>query len=223
MRTNEDLAAEYRETKSAEILDELIERNRNLVSKIYASSYGNTVLSKEELTSITMTSICEAIRIHDNRRGGRFSSVLATEARTQINACVNSKKGIVRVPTKMVRRVNKIREKNASCGAEAGISDDQFSNALLAASAMGMLPMDAADDVRYECPHPGEIVDRAAIGVLLDSLCDRHRRVLEMRFGLDGHGERTLSDIAAEFGFSIEAARKNVEKALKLLRDSVCD
>jgi len=55
---------------------------------------------------------------------------------------------------------------------------------------------------------------------ILDSLSDRERKVLEMRFGLkDGQG-RTLEEVGQEFGVTRERIRQIEKKALNRLRHS---
>ncbi|MDM8532477.1 RNA polymerase sigma factor RpoD [Anaerolineales bacterium HSG25] len=56
---------------------------------------------------------------------------------------------------------------------------------------------------------------------ILDSLSDRERRVLEMRFGLnDGQG-RTLEEVGVEFGVTRERIRQIEAKALRKLRHPI--
>ncbi len=56
---------------------------------------------------------------------------------------------------------------------------------------------------------------------ILDSLSERERRVLEMRFGLsDGQG-RTLEEVGSEFGVTRERIRQIEAKALRKLRHPI--
>jgi RNA polymerase primary sigma factor len=56
---------------------------------------------------------------------------------------------------------------------------------------------------------------------ILDSLSDRERKVLEMRFGLkDGQG-RTLEEVGQEFGVTRERIRQIEAKALRKLRHPI--
>jgi RNA polymerase primary sigma factor len=52
---------------------------------------------------------------------------------------------------------------------------------------------------------------------LLDRLTDRERRVVRARFGLDGN-ERTLRELAVDFGVSAERVRQIEERALDKMR-----
>ena len=53
---------------------------------------------------------------------------------------------------------------------------------------------------------------------VLDSLTDRERRVLELRFGLDDGRCRTLEEVGKEFGVTRERIRQIEAKALRKLR-----
>ena len=56
---------------------------------------------------------------------------------------------------------------------------------------------------------------------ILDSLNERERKVLEMRFGLkDGQG-RTLEEVGLEFGVTRERIRQIEAKALRKLRHPI--
>ena len=56
---------------------------------------------------------------------------------------------------------------------------------------------------------------------ILDSLSERERKVLEMRFGLsDGQG-RTLEEVGVAFGVTRERIRQIEAKALRKLRHPI--
>jgi RNA polymerase sigma factor (sigma-70 family) len=76
------------------------------------------------------------------------------------------------------------------------------------------------EDVRGEAPEAGarEGDERATVRRLLRTLHPRQRLVVELRFGLDGTGERTLGEVAAVLKTSGERVRQIEEAALKRLR-----
>ncbi|MCC7104461.1 MAG: sigma-70 family RNA polymerase sigma factor, partial [Chloroflexi bacterium] len=59
---------------------------------------------------------------------------------------------------------------------------------------------------------------REQIRAVLGTLSGRERRVVELRFGLDGDRDRTLSEIGDELGVTRERIRQIEAKALRKLR-----
>jgi RNA polymerase primary sigma factor len=53
---------------------------------------------------------------------------------------------------------------------------------------------------------------------VLDSLTDREKRVLELRFGVEDGRSRTLEEVGKEFGVTRERIRQIEAKALRKLR-----
>ena len=60
--------------------------------------------------------------------------------------------------------------------------------------------------------------DNAMVNEVLDTLNDREREILELRFGLDGDEERTLEEIGDKFGLTRERIRQIQERALHKMR-----
>ena len=53
---------------------------------------------------------------------------------------------------------------------------------------------------------------------VLDSLTDREKRILELRFGIEDGRDRTLEEVGKEFGVTRERIRQIEAKALRKLR-----
>jgi RNA polymerase primary sigma factor len=79
---------------------------------------------------------------------------------------------------------------------------------------------DLIEDTKTESPD-GATSDRlrsVELGVALDKLNPRMRRVLSARFGLDGQAARTLEEVGAELGITRERVRQLESRALRELR-----
>ncbi len=79
---------------------------------------------------------------------------------------------------------------------------------------------DLIEDTKTESPD-GATSNRlrsVELGVALDKLNPRMRRVLSARFGLDGQTARTLEEVGAELGITRERVRQLESRALRELR-----
>jgi RNA polymerase primary sigma factor len=59
---------------------------------------------------------------------------------------------------------------------------------------------------------------RNEVGDLLDVLDDRERKIINSRFGLDGHKTKTLEEVGVKFGVTRERIRQLQNIALRKLR-----
>jgi RNA polymerase primary sigma factor len=106
-----------------------------------------------------------------------------------------------------VREVKKIAQEPVSLETPIGEEEDSFLGDFIededapspSAAASFMLLQDQLDDV-------------------LDSLTDREKRVLELRFGVEDGRSRTLEEVGKEFGVTRERIRQIEAKALRKLR-----
>jgi len=67
----------------------------------------------------------------------------------------------------------------------------------------------------------GRMFDVLGFTQVLDVLQDRERQVIEMRFGLDGEGSRTLEEVGKEFGVTRERIRQTEHKAFKKMKKAI--
>jgi RNA polymerase primary sigma factor len=61
-------------------------------------------------------------------------------------------------------------------------------------------------------------VRRERIGIALGALTHRERRVIQLRFGLEGEHPRTLEEVGLKFGVTRERIRQIEAKTLAQLR-----
>jgi RNA polymerase sigma factor (sigma-70 family) len=62
------------------------------------------------------------------------------------------------------------------------------------------------------------VLNRTAIDLALENLPGGERRVLQLRYGLDGAPERTMHQVARELKLSADRVRRLEEQALRKLR-----
>jgi len=76
-------------------------------------------------------------------------------------------------------------------------------------------------DERAESPYEraAEILTKEALRDALESLSYRERRVLELRYGLDGHPPRTLDEVGRAFNVTRERIRQIENHSLKKLQN----
>jgi RNA polymerase primary sigma factor len=109
-----------------------------------------------------------------------------------------------------VRRIMRIAQEPMSLETPIGSEENSYLGDFIEdESVMG--PVDAASKQLL----------KEQLHEILDSLSDRERKVLEMRFGLaDGQG-RTLEEVGSEFGVTRERIRQIEAKALRKLRHPI--
>jgi DNA-binding CsgD family transcriptional regulator len=80
------------------------------------------------------------------------------------------------------------------------------------------LRLDLADPLAGEVELPANLLLKAQVAAVLESLTGRERRVLQLRFGLEDGRARTLEEVGVEFGVTRERIRQIEAKALRKLR-----
>ena len=109
-----------------------------------------------------------------------------------------------------IKYVFKIKQEIQSLDANIGGSDDDDSSELgnFVEDDSMVKPEEAASD---------QLLREQVIEVV-DSLNDRERKIIKMRFGLDGDRPHTLEEVGAEFAVTRERIRQIEAKALNKLR-----
>jgi RNA polymerase primary sigma factor len=79
---------------------------------------------------------------------------------------------------------------------------------------------DLVEDTKCEQPEAktAETLRSSELGRALDSLNPRMRRVLALRFGLDGESPKTLEEVGSGLGITRERVRQLEARALRELR-----
>ena len=111
------------------------------------------------------------------------------------------------IPPEKVREIIKISQEPVSLETPIGEEEDSHLGDFIE-DRSALAPADAASHQLLK-----EQVER-----VLDTLNDRERRVLQLRFGLEDGRSRTLEEVGREFAVTRERIRQIEAKALRKLR-----
>ena len=181
------------EEGSEEVRSQLIERNLRLVVYI-ARRFENTGVGIEDLISIGTIGLIKAV--------GTYKPAKNIKLATYASRCIENE---------ILMYLRKTANQKTEVSFDEPLNTDWDGNELLLSDILGtdndlvMKPIE--DDV-----------DRQLLSLALEKLSDRERRIITLRFGLDGRPERTQKEVADLLGISqsyISRLEKRIISRLK--------
>ena len=234
------------QTGDIEARNELMMHNMRLVKSI-AGHYTCAGLDSDDLISIGSMGLIPAIEKFDLTSTHKFSTYATYWIKQAIRREIINQNRAVRIPANVQETYNKIRKASEALRQALGheptkrqvakavgmtakeveeitsffmepistdttlTDEDETTVGDLIADENSIDPIDAIYSVEL----------KTMVSAVLDTLPEKEREVIKLRFGIDGHPQRSLEEVGAILGYSREWIRRIEERALIKLRNPI--